>query len=337
MKFDFSRYWYRASWHPINIILLPFSWLFQIISNLRKKCYQIGLFKIQKTTKPVIVVGNITVGGTGKTPFVIWLAERLRSLGYHPGIISRGVGGKRQKTPCVIDEYSKASDVGDEALLLAKKSGCPVVIGINRPNVLKKLLQDHECDIVISDDGLQHYRLGRDIEIALVDATRQFGNQQLLPAGPLREKISRLHEIDFVVVNGASSCHISGIDTFQMRLEPIEFVSVKNEANRLPLDAFLEKKIHAVSGIGHPQQFFLMLQSMKLNIISHAFPDHYLYSRNDFDFAESDFIIMTEKDAVKCLSFADERFWYLKVNVHVSEMLEISLLKKLQAIKNSNR
>jgi len=331
MKLDFSRYWYRSSLHPICIIFLPLSWLFQIVLSLRKKCYQYGLLKIQKVDKPVIVVGNITVGGTGKTPFVIWLAERLRSLGYHPGIVSRGVGGKKRWLPCLIDEHSKANEVGDEALLLSKKSGCPVAIGIDRPRALQKLLEKHDCDIVISDDGLQHYRLGRDVEIALIDGARQFGNQQLLPAGPLREKISRLQEVDFAVVNSVSSCNLNNVNTFHMMLEPVEFVSVKNESNTLPLDAFATEKIHAVSGIGNPHQFFLMLQNMKLNIVSHIFPDHYLYSQRDFHFNESYPIIMTEKDAVKCSSFADDRFWYLKVNVHVSEMLEVLLLKKIQS------
>ncbi|TAK78180.1 MAG: tetraacyldisaccharide 4'-kinase, partial [Gammaproteobacteria bacterium] len=261
---EINRYWYQPSLRFITFILLPFSWLFRGCIFIRRQLYRLGFLKTHRFNVPVIIVGNITVGGTGKTPFVIWLAHYLIAQGYRPGIVSRGVGGKRQIKPYRVKQEDAATEVGDEAVLLAQRANCPLVIGIDRVAAVRELLQQAPCDIVISDDGLQHYRLGRDIEIVIIDGSRRFGNNCLLPAGPLREPVSRLQSVDFVVVNGED-----------MILEPVELLPViaRSEATRQSPD----KKAHAVAGIGHPDRFFLTLKQAGFDIIPHAFPDHHPY------------------------------------------------------------
>jgi len=276
---------------------------------------------------PIVVVGNITVGGTGKTPFVIWLARFLLAHGHRPGIVSRGVGGKKHIVPYHVKLNSLVDEVGDEALLLAKNTACPVVLGIDRPKAVANLLQHFPCDIVLSDDGLQHYRLGRDLEIAVVDGERLYGNTQLLPAGPLREPLRRLQNVDFVVINGETNK-----DEFVMKLEPQEFISVKDPKEKIHLQNFPYKKIHAVAGIGHPDRFFSLLKKMGFEIIPHVFRDHYLFQKSDLNFSQAYPIVMTEKDAVKCESFADERFWYLAVNAKIDKKLETKIKNKIDSL-----
>jgi tetraacyldisaccharide 4'-kinase len=330
MRVDLTPVWYRKSLHLVALILLPFSWLFAVCAAIRRGIYRIGIIKTHRFNVPIIVVGNITVGGTGKTPFVIWLAKLLQSQGYRPGIVSRGVGGNKHIKPYWVSPSDSPARVGDEAILLARNTSCPVVIGVDRVTAVRHLLKNSQCNIVISDDGLQHYRLHRNLEIVMVDGVRRFGNHCLLPAGPLREPLSRLQSADFVVINindgGGEG------DAYTMSLEPIELISIANSRNKINLQEFPRNKIHAVAGIGHPQRFFMTLKDAGFDLIAHAFPDHHLFQSRELDFADSLNIIMTEKDAVKCSSFADERYWYLSIAAKINIKLEQAILKALLLI-----
>ena len=290
MSFDLTRYWYRPSLHWVSALLLPFSWIFGGCAAVRRWVYRYGVLRVHRLAVPVIVVGNITVGGTGKTPFVIWLAQFLREQGYRPGIVCRGVGGRKHVSPHLVALTDSATKVGDEALLLAKNSHCPVVVCRYRPEAVNYLLANSSCNIIINDDGLQHYRLDRDIEIAMVDGARRFGNHQLLPAGPLREPVSRLKTVDLVVVNGGHS-H----DEFQISFTPDEIISLKDNNVKKPLTALTKQTVHAVAGIGHPERFFSMLRQGGLEVIPHVFPDHHHFKPVDLQFNDTLPIIMTEK------------------------------------------
>jgi tetraacyldisaccharide 4'-kinase len=325
MKVDIASIWYQQKLHPIARLLLPLSFLFRGCVWLRRWLYTLGILKKHKVSIPVIVVGNITVGGTGKTPFVIELANWLQAQGYHPGIVSRGVGGKQQRKPRQVQLNDSPEQVGDEAILLVKNTNCPVVIGIDRVAAVQSLQLFTTCDVIISDDGLQHYRLHRNIEIAVVDGVRQLGNTHLLPAGPLREPFTRLHTVDWVVVNDP---HMQNQCAFT--LEPVELVSVLNPHKTMSMQMGAQEKIHAVAGIGHPQRFFNTLKQAGFSIIPHAFPDHHLYQKNELKFSDSFNIVMTEKDAVKCTGFANEKHWYLKVTAKISESLREAILMRLK-------
>lgn len=321
---NLSRYWYHKPAHFSVLPLLPLSGLFGIGVEFRRLLYRIGVIKRHRFPVPVVIVGNITVGGTGKTPFVIWLAQFLKEQGYQPGIVSRGVGGRRHIKPHWVSSFDLAQTVGDEALLLTQKTNCNVVISIDRAAAVRDLLAYSNCNLVISDDGLQHYRLARDIEIAIVDGRRRLGNGYLLPAGPLRERETRLKKVDFVVVNDGDQD-----DAFTMHLKPLKLIALNSDLQYEP-HAFPAKKVHAVAGIGHPDRFFNALKALGFEIIPHPFPDHYLYRPLDFDFDASLPIIMTEKDAVKCRAFADQRYWYLDIAVKIEHDLEQKLLSKLK-------
>lgn len=323
MSFDLTRYWYKPALHPVTVSLLPFSWLFRMGTSLRRWSYRAGILPTARFQVPVIVVGNITVGGTGKTPLVIWLAQFLSSQGYRPGIVSRGVGGTQGVKPYRVKASDSPAVVGDEALLLSQATQCPMVICHDRAAAVRELLQQTTCNIVISDDGLQHYHLGRDIEIALLDSARGTGNHCLLPAGPLREPVTRLKQVDFVIEHGGPT------DSLSMTLEPIEFVSLTNPQNSIPFSAFQRQPIHAIAGIGHPQRFFTMLTQAGFDVTAHPFPDHYRYQPDNFKFTDSCPIVMTEKDAVKCQSWADDRYWHVKVVAKLSEAFGKNLLSKL--------
>lgn len=330
MSIKLESHWYRSSFSWLTFILLPLSWLFRLIVGIRYFLYKTHLKKISHFRAPVIVVGNITVGGTGKTPFVIWLADYLKKNGFKPGIVSRGIGGKKLTSPWWVDAHADVSIVGDEAVLLARRTNCPMVVGIDRVAVIDELLKKSNCDIVISDDGLQRYSMGRTIEIAVVDGARKFGNKQLLPAGPLREPISRLKRVDIVIVNCANEsfavCENKlNEKTGMMRLQGNIVVSLKNPETKQSLEQFKNKKVHAVAGIGNPARFFAWLKQHQIQIIEHVFKDHYRYQREDINFFDDLPIIMTEKDAVKCLSFANDKHWYLPVQAEMSPEVENKL------------
>ncbi|MEO8401761.1 MAG: tetraacyldisaccharide 4'-kinase [Gammaproteobacteria bacterium] len=328
----FERHWYRASYTWLTGLCLPLSWLFRSLVAFRYFLYRIKLKNTVHFPVPIIVVGNITVGGTGKTPFVIWLADMLRRKGYRPGIVSRGVGGKKIRAPFWVEANSNPALVGDEALLLVRRAQCPLVVCIDRARAVKELLSKTDCDVVISDDGLQHYRLGRDLEIAIVDASRLFGNKSLLPAGPLREPIKRLKRVDFVVVNGLEQqCNAR----FHEKITPMHLVgdtlvSLQDSQRMMPLEGFKQQTVHAVVGIGNPKRFLSSLSTKQINLVPHVFPDHYLYGRDDIHFADDSPVIMTEKDAVKCFKFASKQHWYLPVKAKLGEELENKICNRLR-------
>jgi tetraacyldisaccharide 4'-kinase len=329
MRFD-EKHWYRHSLTWAAITLLPASWLFGLVTAVRRWCYRRHIYKSHRFTIPVIVVGNLTVGGTGKTPCVIALANYFRAQGWHPGIVSRGVGGARKVLPLIVQPSSSPDEVGDEALLLVRHSQCPMVISPDRVAAVQVLLQHApECNLIISDDGLQHYRLARDIEIVVIDGKRQFGNGCLLPAGPLREPVSRLSSVDYIVVNGGVMDY-----AHTMVLMPHYLVSVSDNHQRLDVDALQAQAVHAVAGIGNPDRFFELLRKHGYHIISHAFPDHHPYTANDLDFGDSLPILMTEKDAVKCESFANHKMWYVDVSAKLDADLLSQIQTKLQGIKS---
>lgn len=292
---------------------------------------------------PVVVVGNIAVGGTGKTPLVIWLAMFLIKNGYRPGIVSRGYGGKQLDFPYRVSPKSDVKLTGDEALLLARKTECPVVISPDRLLAVNYLTQNTDCNIIISDDGLQHYKLARQIEIVVVDAERLFGNGLCLPAGPLREPLSRLKTVDYIVMNCSGENenlnHLKmDCPVFSMTLESRQFYNIASPTLWASRDDFLGGPVHAVAGIGNPARFFKSLVSQGLSVLSHEFPDHYCYTENDFKFDDhpNSRIIMTEKDAVKCESFADYRFWCQPVMAVLEDQLGASMLEKLNPINPLN-
>ncbi len=314
--------WYNK--HPLLYGLSPLSALYCSIAQLKRWSYQAGLRKSSYFPVPVIVVGNITVGGTGKTPLVIKLAVLLAANGFKPGIVSRGYGGIPSTSPRLVTAYSDPVEVGDEALLMARRSGCPLVTAAKRVLAIKTLLENYPCDVILSDDGLQHYAMGRDIEIAVVDGARRFGNALCLPAGPLREPLSRMKQVDFVVTQGDPQP-----GEWPMQLLPGVIYNLKNPQQTLAPSS-IAVPVHAVAGIGNPQRFFTQLEQLGFTVIPHAFPDHYLFKPQDIDFDKHSMIIMTEKDAVKCEKFADERHWCLPVSASCDLAFFDLLLKNIK-------
>lgn len=318
--------WYKDAF--LGILLLPLAYIFSDIVRFRRFCYLRGFKKSEKLPVPVIVVGNITLGGTGKTPLVIWLANLLKNSGYKPGIISRGYGGHSDTWPLVVNTTSDVKQVGDEPLLIAAKTRLPVVVDPSRIAAAKKLLAEFDCNVVISDDGLQHYLLKRDIEIAVIDGERRFGNGYCLPAGPLREPVDRLSSVDFVVVNGEKYAD----HEFSMLLTGDSAVNMKSGEQK-SLQEFTHEECHALAGIGNPDRFFKMLESKGLSCMTHSFPDHYQFEPGDIDFGDNKPVLMTEKDAVKCTQFASPRHWVVPVKAQLEqrfqhEILDLILKKK---------
>jgi tetraacyldisaccharide 4'-kinase len=332
MSFFLERQWYRPSLTWITRCLMPLSWIFGAVVGCRRFLYRFNFKKSHVFSIPIIVVGNITVGGTGKTPCVIWLAKLFSARGYQPGIVSRGVGGKKQLTAYRVTQDADVNEVGDEAVLLAKRTQCPVVVCIDRVAAVQDLLAHTSCNVVISDDGLQHYRMARNVEIAVIDGMRDLGNQCLLPAGPLREPVSRLQTVDFVLRQGTAPQR--GMNAYSFVLHGEFAVSVKNEMNKIPLHQFATKRIHAVAAIGNPSRFFDSLREQGFNVVEHIFPDHYLFTKEDFVFSESLPILMTEKDAVKCVEFADERFWYVPVDVQFDKDFSEQIVRKMELFES---
>jgi tetraacyldisaccharide 4'-kinase len=311
-----DHYWYQIS--PLHLLLWPLSMLFALLTTLRRALYRIGILRTTRLPVPVVVVGNISVGGTGKTPLVIWLARRLRESGFVPGIVSRGYGGSAI-LPQQITNHSDPRLAGDEAVLLARRAGCPVWIGANRAAAANALLAAHvQCNVVISDDGLQHYALARDVEIVVIDGDRGFGNEMLLPAGPLREGRWRLDGISALVINGTATFPReilpAGIPAFDMTLAGKIFINLLNPQLTVGPEYFLDRNVHAIAAIGSPQRFFRQLRDLGISFTAHPFPDHYAFDANDFAFNHGDTVIMTEKDAVKCDGFCTENFWALPVD-----------------------
>lgn len=316
-----TKIWYQKN--KLSYLLWPLSLLYRFIISIRQCCYKINLFKSHRVNAPVIVVGNITVGGTGKTPLVIALINELKKRGFHPGIILRGYRGKSKTWPQYVTEKSNPVLVGDEAVLLATKTNVPVMAGPDRVKSAEKLIAEYHCNVIVSDDGLQHYALARDIEMAVIDSSRRFGNEWCLPAGPLREPIVRLKSVDFIVANGKANA-----GEFEMKFVIDDVVSIIDDNKKIDLQELTRKgecSIHAIAGIGNPDRFFQLLQSFNFQFETKIFPDHYQFQKRDFDALDADVILMTEKDAVKCRDFADERFYVVKgravLDIHLIQIL----------------
>ncbi len=325
-----AHYWYRSDL-PANLIawsLLPLSWLYCVIVIARRKSYQLGLKKSYAASAPLVVVGNIVVGGSGKTPLLISVCEFIKAKGFKPGVVSRGYGGTVTGIRQVLQDDS-AELVGDEPLMICQRTGVTVVVGADRVAAVNYLLENNQCDIVLSDDGLQHYRMQRDFEIAVVDSSRGFGNGFCLPAGPLRERASRLNEVDMVVYNGAGD----SAETCSYTLKIIDVCQLNGE-QCVPLSSFSGKTVHAVAGIGHPPRFFAQLRKAGIELIEHAFSDHHAYTQADFSGWQNDCILMTEKDAVKCRQLSLPDTWWVSVSAVFSETLESQLASKILPLLN---
>lgn len=317
-KFIVSSWYSKAKW---LVILKPFSLFYQLLIILRKKMYEHGIFKTYKLPVPVVVVGNLTVGGTGKTPLVISLVEFFKEQGFNPGVISRGYGAKKQSTPQLVTENSSVEVIGDEAKLIYLRTHCPIMVCKNRVLAAKSLLKNSNCDIIISDDGLQHTALGRDVEIIVVDGERRFGNDKCLPEGPLRESIGRLKSVDIVVCNGISTDE----NEFSMQIEIDRVYNLKEHYKEIELLS-LTQPVNAVSGIGNPQRFLRTLYEYQLEIEPKIFPDHHQFSAKDLIFENNNPILMTEKDAVKCQKFAQKNHWVLKINAVLEDKFYSTVL-----------
>jgi tetraacyldisaccharide 4'-kinase len=302
--------WYRRS--PWLIVLIPASLLYCGLGRLRRLLYRTGLLARHRLPVPVVIVGNLTAGGTGKTPLVTWLVHFLRASGYRPGVIARGYKGRANHWPQSVGVDSDPRSVGDEAVLLAGCCGCPVIVGPDRVAAARALLERGECDVIIADDGLQHYALDRDIEIVVVDGERRFGNGYCLPAGPLRESTGRLSEIDLVVVNGAG-----GPGEYPMTMRVENAISLETGIAPRELAGFGRQSVHAVAGIGNPGRFFASLRQAGMRLQEHVFPDHHDYVAADLDFGDERPVVMTEKDAVKCRNFGLRNSWYIPVTIEM--------------------
>ncbi|MCQ8876656.1 tetraacyldisaccharide 4'-kinase [Pseudoalteromonas shioyasakiensis] len=317
--------WYQG-FSFLTLLLLPLAGLFWLISTLRRLGYRLGFTKAYHSDVPVIVVGNISVGGNGKTPFVIWLAQYLQQQGLNVAVISRGYGGSAEEYPLIVDGSISTKQAGDEPVLIQRRLGCPVVVGPDRKANITLLNAHYNVDVIISDDGMQHYKMGRQIECCIVDSQRRFGNGLLIPAGPLRETQKRLNSVDLVIENG-------GTNLFNYQLQPSALLNVatgKSTVNSITHG-------HAVSAIGNPKRFESTLQATGIELLSTAhFRDHYAYTLSDFEKYNDEFVFMTEKDAVKCRDFAKPNWYFLPVDAKPSDAVinKLHLLLKEKGILN---
>lgn len=323
------RVWYegaRSGW-----VLLPLSGLYWLVLKVRSLLYRSGIFRTQKAHVPVIVVGNITAGGTGKTPTVIWLVNELRANGHSPGIVSRGYGGSKSGSSMRVDIDSDAAVVGDEPVLLARRGRCPVAVDADRVRAAGMLVADG-VDVIIADDGLQHLRLQRDFEICVIDGERGLGNRRLLPAGPLREGPERLGSVDQILINGAADIP-----------DAIVFDLVANDASRLngslarPLQGFKDTTVHAVAGIGNPKRFFDLLRSYGIQVIEHSLKDHAAIYKADLDFGDNFDVFMTEKDAVKLGRDLSDKYWFVPVDLSMDAVKATELIDQIENCLQSCR
>lgn len=315
------RVWYGSS--VLSWLLLPLSWLYCAIMRLRRRAYRAGWLRSEPLTVPVVVVGNLTVGGTGKTPLVLRLVALLKAQGFNPGIITRGYGGAATTWPQPVGPDSDPVLVGDEPVLLARRSGRTLVAGPDRVAAGRMAIELGGCDILVSDDGLQHYRLARDLEILLIDGVRGFGNGRCLPAGPLREPVTRCASVDLVVYKDGDGAG------YRMRLTPGVFVNLLDPTLHRAAEDLRGASVLAVAGIGDPERFFLLLETLGLQIERCPYPDHYRYTRSDSVGWGNRTVIMTEKDAVKCAAIAARDHWYLPVDAVLDDSFETAFFSKL--------
>ncbi|NVJ65307.1 MAG: tetraacyldisaccharide 4'-kinase [Gammaproteobacteria bacterium] len=305
----FENLWYRDTpwwlW-----IFLPFHLLLSLLVWLRRRFYKWGIFNSYKADVPVIVIGNVSIGGTGKTPFAIYLLNQLKLQGYNPGLVTRGYGGDSSKHPLVVNKDSPTELVGDEPKLIFNNTQVPIVVDYRRARGARRLVSEFNCDLIICDDGLQHYALQRDLEVLIIDGTRGFGNGFLMPFGPLRETIGRSKKCDISIINGQQ---------MQLQAQAIRKLVTHEavETVNLPLTA--------IAAIGNPQRFYNTLKELELEFETQNFPDHHKFTQADFASIDGN-IIMTEKDAVKCSFLKDERFYYLPVSAQIDDNIEQQLL-----------
>ncbi len=318
-----ENYWHRKS--LVTVVLIPLSLLFLFFSMIRKFLYEKKIFRAEKFDLPVIVVGNITVGGTGKTSTVIWLANYLTGKGLKVGILCSGYGATDNQLPTQITSSSNAYQVGDEAVHIFRRTKCVVVTCKHRVESARFLKQNFALDVLICDDGLQHYQLVRDIEINVVNGEKRFGNQFFLPAGPLREPMRRLKNIDLKISKGASK---SGEYNLTYRPEYVYALSVPSKIE--PLTFFKGKELVAVAGIANPEEFFKILESNGLRPVKKPFPDHHRFKTEDFFGYENLPILMTEKDAVKCEGIVGYDFWSISLEYCLPQAFGDAVLKKLE-------
>lgn len=331
--------WYNKS--PWLYLLLPFAVLYRVLARRRRTRLE-AKRSADPRLPPIVVIGNITVGGTGKTPLIIALARALSNLGLRPGIVSRGYGGHPTQTPCEVTPLSSVEEMGDEAVMIRRSVDCPMMVDPNRLQAIKALLKAHPCDVILSDDGLQHYAMPRDLEVVVLDGERLFGNGMHLPAGPLREGRSRLREVDYVVVNGGERAYWHSLITAlggtpeprSMSLRATQWVNMNSGAriglSELPVAA--NARLHALAGIGNPERFFSNVRKLGYQPLCHPFPDHYRYARQDLAFNAADTVVMTQKDAVKCERFATEKYWFLDIELEMEDALSENLIKDIEAL-----
>lgn len=317
-----ERAWYGRG--GLTQVLRPISWLFLSIVSVRRFLYHSKILKSVSLPVPVIIVGNITVGGTGKTPLVIWIANYLKQAGYKPGIISRGYGGKAKSWPQQVRPDADPVIVGDEAVVISRRTGCAMAVGPNRVEDSQALLKYADVDVIISDDGLQHYALDRTVEIAVIDGIRRFGNGFCLPAGPLRELQTRLDSVDCRVTNG-----VAAQGEIPMRYQAERAVNLVSGEVRLISD-FKDQTINAIAGIGNPDRFFNFIRAHGIRSSTRAFPDHHLYSPDELSFPDNEVLFMTEKDAVKCQRFARNNWWYIPVDAVLPDDFGLHLIHLLE-------
>lgn len=318
-----ARIWSGES--PLWRLLLPLSWLYGLVSGGIRLCYKLGLKRAWRAPVPVVVVGNLTAGGNGKTPVVIWLVEQLQQRGIRVGVVSRGYGGKAATYPLLLTVDTTTAEAGDEPVLIFQRTGVPVAVSPVRSDAVKAILAHHDVQIIVTDDGLQHYRLARDVEIVVIDGVRRFGNGWWLPAGPMRERAGRLKSVNATIVNGG----VVQPGEIPMHLEPGLAVNLRTGERR---DVAQLPDIVAMAGIGHPPRFFATLEACGARPQKCiALADHQSLTYSDVSalVAEGQTLVMTEKDAVKCRAFADDNWWYLPVDAHLSGERPDALLNSL--------
>ena len=320
-----DHYWYTTNF--VSGLFLPLSWLYCLIAVIRRKLYRLNILKSYAAQVPVVVIGNIVVGGSGKTPLLLSLCHYVQKKGFKAGVVSRGYGGSFTGVKQV-QSGDLAEEVGDEPLMIFQQTKLPVVVAVDRVAAIHYLIKNNDCDIVFSDDGMQHYRMQRDLEIAVVDSERGFGNGFCLPAGPLRERVSRLHDVDIIVYNGLST-DVNDESCYSLQI--VKVTKLNGDESR-PLTDFLQKPVHAVAGIGNPDRFFKQLRQNDVELIEHAFNDHHDYQQNDFSGWNESCILMTEKDAVKCTNLRLSDAWVVKVEAEISDKLESQLASYLQPL-----
>jgi len=325
--------WYAPRLRALTLFLVPLSLLFALATGVRRALYRAGVLKTERVPVKVVVVGNITVGGSGKTPLAAALCRALAERGWRPGIVSRGHGREiRDEAPLVVTPDADVARAGDEPLLLAR-SGFPVAVAPDRVAAARTLIAAHPaCNVIVADDGLQHYRLHRDVEIVVVDAARGLGNSWRLPAGPLREAASRLNEVDAIValVTAGAAAPWIAPNAYVMTLVGDAFRRVDGSALTQPPSAFTGAGVHAIAGIGNPERFFAHLAALGIRATCHPFPDHHRFVASDLALPDARVILMTEKDAVKCTTLADARCWYLPVRAHIDPALVERVLESLR-------